>query len=417
MKKIKNIILFLLTTQILFFSCTKNEENKIAVIWTDRTDFISYCEVFNNSQDKYKVIVEYKENPADAIINAEVQPDIVVGPWLKGKSARGNFRKINNLFGEDKINKDDFYPELLNLGNISNNQYLLPVSFNLPMIIFSSAVKSQIKNGFTISPDEMRDASIQFNKINGGVYSRMGFSPRWCDEFLYMTAKGFNSSFEEENDFFSWNDKSLQNAIAYIRNWSKEINSSARAEDEFKFKYLYDSPYSLVRNGHCLFYYVSSNELFSMPPKQLENIDFRWLSFNDKTPLNDDILYAGICSKAKNKKAAEAFFIWFFNEKTQKQLLDRSNQMKLMVSSFALAGGFSGLRQVTEKLLPRYYPLLLAHLPQTGNIHTPHILPSNWLKLKREIVMPYLKDACSAENSESPVPSLNKKITDWYKNQ
>ncbi len=415
--KTKIKFLFLILLQAIFFSCSKNAENKIAVIWTDRIDFVSYCEVFNNSQNEYKIIVEYKENPADAIINAEVHPDIVIGPWLKGKSARGNFKKINNLFGSGKIDKNGFYPELLNLGSLSGNQYLLPVSFNLPMIIFSSAMKSQIKEGFTISLDEIREVSTQFNRSNRSVFSRMGFSPRWSDDFLYITAKGFDASFEEENNFFSWNDKSLQTAISYIRNWSKQINSSTRAEDEFKFKYLYDSPYSLVRNGRCLFYYVSSDDLFSMPQKQLENIDFRWLSFNGKTPLNDNILYAGICNKAKNKKAAEAFFIWFFREDVQKQLLDRSNQMDLMINSFALAGGFSGLRQVTEKLLPRYYPLLLAHLPQRETFYAPHILPSNWLKLKKEILMPYLKDACGAENETKPIPSLNKKITDWYKNQ
>lgn len=144
MKKIT--LLFTALFQIVLTSCLKNEEQKIAVIWTNRTDFVSYCEVFNNSQNKYKIIVEYKEDPADAIINESVQPDIVVGSWLKGKAARVHFSKINNLFGKEKLNKDDFYPELLNLGNISGNQYLLPVSFNLPMIIFSAANKPLIIN-------------------------------------------------------------------------------------------------------------------------------------------------------------------------------------------------------------------------------------------------------------------------------
>lgn len=410
MKNIKFTLLVLLIMQVVFVSCRKNEEEKIAVIWTDQTDFVSYCEVFNNSQDKYKIIVEYKENPADAIINANIQPDIVIGPWLKGKSARVNFKNISNLFGENKIDKRAFYPELLNLGNISNTQYLLPVSFNLPMIIFSSSIKSQIKNTFTISPDEMREAARQFNKHKNNIYSNMGFSPRWSEDFLYMTVKGFNTSFEEENDFFTWDDKALKNAIKYIRDWSKEVNSSAQAEDEFKFKYLYEPAYSIVQSGRCLFYCLSSKDLFSIPSKKLENIDFRWLSFNDKILLYDDMVYAGICNKAKNKKVAEAFFIWFFNEETQHTLISRAHNMKLMVSSFALAGGFSGLHQVTEEILPKQYPLLLAHLPQTGNIYVPHILPSNWVKLKKEILMPYINEACNHENSYKEIPSLNKRI-------
>ena len=100
MKKI--IIVFFIMVSIIFVSCSKTEEDKIAVIWTDRAEFVSYCEVFNNSQNDYKIIVEYKKNPADALINAETPPDIVIGSWLKGKSARVKFKKINNLFGEKK---------------------------------------------------------------------------------------------------------------------------------------------------------------------------------------------------------------------------------------------------------------------------------------------------------------------------
>lgn len=415
MKKIT--LLFTALFQIVLTSCLKNEEQKIAVIWTNRTDFVSYCEVFNNSQNKYKIIVEYKEDPADAIINESVQPDIVVGSWLKGKAARVHFSKINNLFGKEKLNKDDFYPELLNLGNISGNQYLLPVSFNLPMIIFSAANKPLIKNDFTLSPDEIKDLSLSFNKISGGVYSKMGFSPRWADDFLYMTAKGFYTSFEETNTFFSWDDKSLKTAIEYLRTWSCEVNTSPEAEDEFKFKYLYGSPFTIIQGGRCLFYYASSKELFSISKDKLENIDFRWLSYNGKTPLKDDILYAGICSKAKNRKAAEAFFIWFYKEETQKKLLERSHTMNLLISEFGLAGGFSAVRTVTEKLFPRYYPLLLSHLPQTSAIYAPHILPSDWLKIKTDIVIPYLKEVCSLKSEITEVPSLHKKVTEWYKNQ
>ena len=414
MKKI--IFLLAACAHIGLISCIKNEEQKIAVIWTDRTDFVSYCEVFNNSQNKYKVIVEYKENPAQAIINADIQPDIVIGSWLKGRAARVHFSKINNLFGEDKIHRDDFYPELLNLGNISGSQYLMPVSVNLPMIIFSAANKLPVKNDFTLSLEEIKELSAAFNKTAGGVYSKMGFSPRWEDDFLYMTAKGFYASFEEDEHFFSWDDKALRSAVEYLRAWSRDVNTSAEAEDEFKFKYLYDSPFTTINGGRCLFYYVSSKELFSIPRSKLENIDFRWLSYNEKTPLKDDILYAGICSKAKNRKAAEAFFVWFYREETQNRLLERAYKMNLMISGFGLAGGFSAIRPVTEKLFPHYYPLLLRHLPQTSTIYAPHILPSDWLKLKTEIVIPYLKEVCSLK-AETPIPSLNKKITDWYKSQ
>ncbi len=415
--KLNFIFILLCLFAFLFSSCARTEEEKIAVIWTDRVDFVSYCEVFNNLQSDYKVVVHYKENPAEAIIKAKEQPDIVISSWLKGKTASANFQNISHLLSDERINKSSFYPELLNLGNIDGKQLFLPVNFNLPMIIFSAKNKNLIQNDFTLSLDEMKDACVSFNKSRKDSYSRMGFSPLWSDDFLYMTAKGFKASFAEDSNFFSWDDVPLRKAIDYTRNWSISVNRSPKYSEEFKFKYLYDLPHVFIKNGRCLFYYVSSEDLFSIPQEKLEDIDFRWLAFNGKTPLKDDILYAGICTGAKNQKASEAFFEWIFNESVQKQLLKRSNKMDLMVSSFGFAGGFSALRNVTEKLLPKYYPLLLAHLPQTQNVDIPKILPSNWLSLKNELLLPYLKSACNIEENPNTIPSLNKKITEWYKSK
>ncbi len=416
-KKIIKIAVLLFSFVLLFSACSRSAEEKIAVIWTDRVDFVSYCEVFNNLQSEYKVVVEYRENPAEAVINAKEQPDIVISSWLKGKAARAKFDDISHLLSDDRIRKSSFYPELLNLGNINGQQYFLPISFNLPIIIFASKNNDLIKNDFTLSLDEIKEACQSFNKLKKSSYSKMGFSPLWSDDFLYMTAKGFNAAFVEGDKFFSWNDPELRRAIEYVRNWSTTVNTSPKHEEEFKFKYLYDLPHVFIKNDRCLFYYVSSEELFSIPQEKLEDIDFRWLSFDGKTPLKDDILYAGICNESKNQKAAEAFFEWIFNEGVQKQLLERSNEMDLMVSSFGFAGGFSALREVTEKLLPKYYPLLLAHLPQTKNVYIPRVLPSNWLSLKNDLLIPYLKDSCNLEKNPNSIPSFNKHITEWYKNK
>jgi len=115
----------------------------------------------------------------------------------------------------------------------------------------------------------MRTLAAEYNSKNGSEYTKMGFSPRWDTDFLYVSAQGFNVSFEETKNFFSWNDKALQELIAYTRRWSEEVNTDAAAEDEFQFKYLYDPPYTLVTNGRCLFWYMPSDKLFSLPVDEL----------------------------------------------------------------------------------------------------------------------------------------------------
>lgn len=411
MKKFLFIAVFVCS----LLSACKNAEDSIAVIWTDRIEFISYCEAFNSAQSRYKITISYKENPADALMDASEQPDIVIGPWLRGDATRVKFSKLGGLLSQKKINPDIFYPLLFELGNSNGSQYLLPVSFNLPTIIFSASQKNIVKTNFTLSLEEMRELAAAYNKKNGSEYTKMGFSPRWDTDFLYVTAQGLDVSFEETQNLFSWNDKMLQELITDTRRWSQEVNTSAAAEDEFKFKYLYDPPYTLITNGRCLFWYLPSDVLFSLNNERLKSLDYRWMNYNGKTPIQDEIIYAGICKKAKNTAAAQAFLLWFFNEESQKNLLARSQTDNIIAPSFGLAGGFSSLKNVTENIFPVYYPLLLKHLPQTDDFSAPHILPHNWLQLKREIIFPYLRDQTRMLSADEKPLSLNKRISDWYK--
>lgn len=386
------------------------------MIWTDQAEFASYTELFNHSQSKFRVIVEYKDNPAEALIGTKQNPDIVIGPWLKGEKARSHLIPIDYLFNELRINSKLFYQPLLELGNIHGRQYLLPVSFNLPALIFSQDNHLAIANDFSLDLDKVQALAGEYNTIQKGTYSRMGFAPRWDSEFLYLTALMFNSRFEEGPQLFEWNQAALNDAVKYLRNWTKTINTSATAEDDFQFKYLYDPPYKLVTGGRNLFSYMRSDDLFVLPQDKIQNIDFRWISRGKDTPVNDGIIYLGICKKAAHLEAAEAFLAWFYYEKNQKELLERSRAMGTMERTFGISGGFSALKSVNEKFFPLMYPSLLGHLPPAESFAAPRILPNNWEVLKKGIVIPYLIDAVSADDADmDSVVSMNSRVSEWIK--
>lgn len=393
MKKIEYIVLLLIGC--FFWSSCGNTENKIAVIWSSRQEFARYCEMFNVSQDKYKIITYYVKNPSDELLNKKTKlpkPDLVVGCWLKGAEVRKNFSKLNSLLAEDKINPENFYFELLELGKEDKSQLFLPVSFNLPVIIFK---KDFIKpsDDFSLSLDEVKKFSIKYNSFEKKSYTKMGFAPIWNSEFLYLTAKGFNASFEEQGKFFAWNEASLKLAMSAIRKFTSEANTSTKSETDFQFKYLYNNPYSAIMGGRCLFQYLRSDQLLALSHEKTANIDFRWFMFNNKVPLDDEVVYAGVYKWAKNKGAAKAFLKFFFSPETQKTILAETAEKNLSTFDFGIAGGFSSLRTITESVFPSYYPLLLSHLPQSRNFMAPHILPSNWLEIKETTILPYLKAA------------------------
>ena len=123
------------------------------VIWTSSAEFTQYIELFNRTHPDNNVVIVYKENPADCLPPArdETNPDIVVGPYLRSDKTSKYFKSLDYLFDRQIISTDDFYPQLIEAGKVHKTQYLLPVSFNLPVIIFDSQYKDLITNNYTLS--------------------------------------------------------------------------------------------------------------------------------------------------------------------------------------------------------------------------------------------------------------------------
>ena len=398
---------------LLLQSCSR--ENTAAIIWTDRAEFAMYAEYFNSLQGKYKIETRYYPYPARVLTGTPVQkmPDIVVGSWLKSAATRSHFAPLDGLFKGKKLKRDTFYPSLLALGSIDKKQYLLPVSFNLPSLIFSRSNGSRVTNPFVITLDEIKELGGEYNKQNNSTYTHMGFSPAWNEDFLYVVTSLFNTNFREANPL-AWDPLALEKSITYIQNWIKEKNTSVQAEEDFVFKYLFSSPSKLAASGRILFGYMQSYDLFTLPEEQQTNLDFRWVAHEKNIIVLEGSTYIGICKEGKARKAANAFLLWFFNEETQLLLLENSRKFRINEGSFGIANGFSALRTVTEQIYPRFYPLLLGHMPPQDYLCPPNILPSNWMVLKERVILPYFHERLRT-TSRMDLVSLERRISEWYR--
>lgn len=404
---------------ILFF--VLQDKNSLSIIWTNQAEFAMYTELFNASQNKYKIIVEYKENPAKEVYATKDLPNIVIGPWLKTEKSSSKFTSLDSFLAQQKINTNQFYKPLLQHGLVKDKQFFLPVSFNIPAIVFANENQELIretividsKESMTISLEEIRKLSKDFNVKNKQTYNRMGFSPRWDSDFLYLVSCLYNTEFTTDKDLFSYNAIALNASIDFIRDWTLDSNTSSEAEDDFKFKYLYDPPYKLITSGRCLFSYMQSNTLFSISKDKLESIDFKWIHHEGKIPIDDSVIYLGLCKSSKHDKASQTFIKWFLNEKTQFQLLDRGKKLQALDHSFGISGGFSSITAVNEKVLPLFYPHILGQLAPSDMLEAPNMLSFDWNFHKNEIIIPWLVEKTSYLNEDNTSPSLESKIVDW----
>jgi len=404
------IIGSILLLNLLLISCSGN---KTAQVWTDRPEFAIYGEYFNTVQNQYKVSIKYHEFPADELKNSINTPDVVIGSWLNNSLTSSYFKSLDNLFGNKKLSRESFYPRLLAIGRIERNQYLLPVSFNIPALIFSRDINAELSNSFTLDFDEIKLLSKSYNTETRGAYTQMGFSPLWNDNFLLTTAVISGASFREALPL-AWDSIALETSMEFINNWTNEINTNSQAEEDFTFKYFFEPPEKLIQSGRILFSYMDSRDLFTLNSEAKNNLDFRWIMEQNKVPITEDMIFVGIPKKAKSQKAARAFLLWFFKFENQQLLLEYSRINRINENTFGICGGFSSLSSVTEQIFPRFHPELLGRMPPSEYFFPPNILPGNWAAIKERVILPYLHDRARKERADETYP-LERRLADWIR--
>ncbi len=397
-------------------SCSHDNDAPI-VIWTDNAEIVSYAEYFNLTHEKEKAIVLYKEQLAGSIPPSknEIQPDIIIGSWLKNSFTRKYFSPLNYLFQEGGLLRGSFYKQILEYGSINDKFYLIPISFNLPAMMYSKKNEHLVENDQFLTLDTIKKFAGNFNvKNDNDLYSVMGFAPSWDDDFLYLVTKLNNIGYQEKGSSFLWNEKALKDTIGSIKDWTVARNTSTTAEENFKFRYLYMPNYSQVLSGKSLFAYITSDKFFTLSEVQSSGISYKWIVKDQTLPIEDDITTMGLYKKSRHKTKSERFITWFMQVETQRKLLERTEKMRLDSKNFGIAGGFSSLKEVNEKIYPVYYRQLLGNMPPEHFISVPNILPYRWESLKSKVIIPYLKESTNSD-SKNEITTLETRIADWEK--
>ena len=418
--KTKNTCFFCLVLSVFlcfFLGCKENSQDKRLVIWTDCPEFSQYIELFNKTHKNNSAVLVYKENPALSLPPAddEVAPDIVIGSWLRSDKTTKYFKQLDSMFDRKTIESTDFYPQLLESGKVRKTQYLLPVSFNLPAIVYSTKNKDFVSENYTLNLDQIREIASSYNEKNkNDVYSKIGFSLLNNKDFLYLTTKLYDANISEGKTQLEWNEQNLQKDIDFLRDWIRTENTSPVAEEEFAYKYLFMPYYRQVTSDRTLFAYSTSDVLFKTMSTQDLEIDYRWICQNDVIPIEDSYTMLGIYKKAKNLVGATEFIIWFFQSGNQQQILERKINFNLNTDLFGIAGGFSSIRDVNEHILPIYYNQLLSNLPPALMLEVPQKLPVRWENMKASVIDVYLRDSVIAEN-KADVATIRELEKEWRK--
>ena len=413
------IVLLICFTLSLFVSCSSNKEDNRIIIWTNCSEFAQYIELFNKTHKDNNAVLVYKENPAASLPLAkdEQAPDIIVGPWLRSDSTQKTFNSLDYLFDNQILSSSSFYSSLLESGKINYTQYLLPVSFNLPAIIFASENKDLVSDSYTLSLEQIKEIAGEFNEKNKkGSYTKMGFTPLSSGngDFLYLASKLKGVQFRDENGKITYNPIKLDETAEFLKDWVVTNNTSAETEEDFTFKYLFMPNYRQVTSGRTLFSYITSDELLKIMKDENLDLDYRWIAEDKKIPIEDSFIMMGVYKDCNNQVGATEFIDWFFDVENQRAILERKEKFNLETEIFGISGGFSSLRDVTEHILPIFYTQLLTNIPPSQMITVPEKLPPLWDSYQEYVVDKYFTNYIWAEE-EDEIQSIQSLEKEWQK--
>ena len=275
-----------------------------AVLWTSLPSVAAYAERFNEEQTDYHIQVTYREDAGKALQQTEAPPDLVVATGLASRDRIRNFASLDRLFEKGLLESKAFYPELLALGRVEEKQTVLPLSFTLPALLFTSDVSGELEDTHRIALEEVEAMCREFAETTESP-TRMGLSLRWDPSLLYSVAVLLGAGFRETSEGEpAWFDRELQNAVEYARTWSTEINGGVHVEELFHDTYMYDPMYKLLNRRRIMFAYTDPGAYLTIPAEIRENLGFRWLAREGKIPVLNDIVYLGRHRQARNRKAA-----------------------------------------------------------------------------------------------------------------
>lgn len=376
-------------------------------VWTDNPAIAVYVEDYNAGGGPYRVEIEFLEDPArDLAITAD-HPDVVIARQLASRTVRPFLQDLSRLTAPESLGVERFYERLLALGHDGERRFALPVSFNLPLVLFPA--EGPGRSAFALTLDELREATASFNDVVGERYVRMGFSPRWDPAFLTVAARLHGAAFRETASHeVDWNSAGVDRAVDELRSWVAETNGGSETEDRFERRYLYDPFLKLLSTGRIGAVYSRSDYYFSLPEARREDYSFAWLWDGKRIPVLGTILYAAVPEGSSNRRGAVHFLRWLFDPDVQRGLIEGAPLKK--IGSFGFAGGFSSLPAVnTDSIALRYLDLLGA-LPQEDLLDFPRVLPTYWDELAAEVIDPWMNRAIA---TEAEVAELSDLVDAW----
>jgi hypothetical protein len=357
----------------MFSACTKRD----ITLWTANSELTLYADIFNKSQNKYRINLIYKENPGKAILKESGRADVIIGQELNNTATAEKLKTLSKLISTNNYDNEYFYTEILQTCRVSGKYKCLPVSFSIPAVIYTEKSKFSDKS-----------TAVELQQILSED-SKLLITAKSLEIFIneYSPEKEINIIAEKVTKEIS----PLYNKTSYL---FEEL------ENTTKFLQILQD-----RKTEC---FVDSFKYYFQIPQYYRNkLQYKWLTNNEKIRVLSDINYIGIPENAGNSAGAYYFIKWLLSFENQNKILFYSTQDN--PESFGICKGFSAVQKTTRELYPEYYPELKDRIPYDQDLIKPEFYTENINNLYNDVTAPWIIEKLMGKNNTS----LSEEINRW----
>lgn len=386
-------VLFLIIVNL--FSCA-NKPVTIHIL-TDRKELASAVEIFDAAENSITLTIRHVPIIDAGIVEIE-NPDLIIGSDLNSLEIIDLVRPLETDF--------PVYQALTGPADSKGRKYLIPLAFEMPLIMGKKSVVSDLPDPIIVRPDDLRDAALSGIKTNGDDrLTHLGFSPDWnLNSYtdLMMIKDPFGLSGGVEN----MNRETLSQVITETRDWIVESAGSLDADKAFSSRYRYIPDEYLILEGRTLFARTDFDYWASLPDTTTRDLDIRYFSGPRQIPVTS-VTYAAVPAKSKSLESSMSFISWLLLPETQSRLLSRWERDGIQV--FGVFGGLSSLPEVNNSILIRYFPEMKGKIPEGHYLSVTDMLPHRWSRIRDEVITPWFqKSVFDPDYSESLTEAYGK---------
>jgi len=361
---------------------------------TDRRELALAVEMYNAENDRISLTLSYTENISAEKIQLE-KPDLVVGKSLSSIDVVDLLRQTKNAY--------PVYGALQGPRDKKGRAYLIPLSFELPLIMGKAETMSKLPDPVLVRAEELREASRVFSDSGrDGRLIRLAFSPSWNPDF-YLDLLATKNPEPFSTNMEDIDEESIDRTVMDIRDWIIGEAGGIESDIQFSQRYRYIPDEALMLNGRILFARTDFEYWNSLPDAITRELDIRYFGGLRSTPIVS-VVRAGIPKRAKSIKAAEDLIGWLMLPNTQSRLIEGWENAGITV--FGFLGGLSSLQEVNQTIITLHFPRI--KIPEGHFLLAPQYLPTKWAKARGEVIIPWFETAVTA-------PQGNHSLLDAYR--